>query len=239
MKTIHRFLLTSCLLLAAGVASQAGPVGKGGFVIAKPGKYTLIRNINVGPSPGLSDLTGVVIKASNVELDLAGYTIGPAVGKDGMGIGILIKEGVSNIRISNGRVRGVDFGIFANSGGGPAVAAGIFERLQVNDCTSAGISIVADACVIRNCTVAGAGNFGIQVLTSAGGFNEVSDCTVHGPGSAGITATNLDGLTVRSCSVSGCTTGIAATAGCKLFDNLTLSCTTAISGNPQLVGVNN
>ncbi len=46
------------------------------------------------------------------------------------------------------------------------------------------------------------------------------------------------GLVVRRCVVQGFSTGISAAAGCKLFDNATLGCTTAFEGNATKVGVN-
>ena len=44
---------------------------------------------------------------------------------------------------------------------------------------------------------------------------------------------------MRRCVVQGCQEGFHVTPFCKLFDNTTVYCNTAISGSPQLIGVNN
>lgn len=238
METNVSILVASLLFAASPLTSQAGPIGKGGFVITKPGKYTLIRDIRAVAPSGTSDGVGIMIKASNVELDLGGFTIGPVLGQDGKGIGILINEGVRNVRIHNGRVRDFEFGVFGSAGSGAALTAGVIERLQINDCAQTSISLSAASCVIRGCAISGPGN-GIQVLTAIDGYNEVSGCTVIGPSmGTGITDSGLIGLLVRGCVVQGLQIGIEATAGAKLFDNVTLGCTKTLAGNATLVGVN-
>ncbi len=239
MKSIPCLFFTVLLAFGLALSAHAGPIGKGGFVITKPGKYFLLRNIVVAAPRGGGDPIGIVIKSSDVELDLAGYSIRPAAGQQGQGFAILIDEGTANLRLHNGRLSDFQFGIFATSGNAAAVTGSVFEDLQITGCTQAGISLGAAACTVRHCTISGSGTLGIQFLTFTGSFNEVTDSTVLGLGmTTGIHATGLDGLVVRHCTVTGCTTGIGASSGCKLFNNVTLGCATAITGNPLLIGTN-
>ena len=130
---LRKAFLTLMLALAATCTSHAGPISKGGFVITKPGKYFLTKNIAVLPVAGLATPVGVVIKAQDVELDLAGFTIGPAANQPGVGTGIWLDPEVSRIRVQNGRVQNVATGV-----GGIAFAfvdECIIERLQI-ECQS-------------------------------------------------------------------------------------------------------
>lgn len=235
---LRKSLLTAALICAASFSAQAGPISKGGFIISKPGKYFLTKNITAAVPVGYSAPAGIIIQANDVELDLAGFTIGPF---NNLGVGIYLVNGIKHVRIHNGRVQGVQFGVLCEANG--KITGCIFERLQIVDCTNDAFTIKGYENVIRSCTITGVAvqHHGMIVHTSLGGFNEVTDCTVvsNGGGSTGINTGLTDGLVVRRCMVEGFEEGIRMTPGCKLFDNLTLHCPTPITGNPVLVGSNN
>src|SRR5688500_17963562 len=103
-----RLLLTLLVALAATFTAHAGPIRKGGFIISKPGKYFLTKNITAAVPLGYNAPVGIVIEASDVELDLAGFSIGAT---NGVGIGVYLVGGVAQVRVHNGRIQGVPLGI--------------------------------------------------------------------------------------------------------------------------------
>jgi hypothetical protein len=237
MKT--KLHLIAILLLAAALTAHAGPISKGGFVISKPGKYFLTKNISALLPQGYNGPIGVVIQTDDVELDLAGFSIGAT---NGIGVGIYLVDGVKQVRVRNGRIQGVQYAIV--SALNKKITSCIFEGLQIVDCTNDVVRIEGSENVIRSCTVTNVAqqHHGIIVLTTVGKFNEVSDCTVSanlGGGTTGINSGLTDGLIVRRCVVAGVEEGIRVTDKCKLLDNLTIRCATGIVGNPVLVGSNN
>lgn len=190
------------------------------------------------PVAGLATPVGVVIKSADVELDLAGFSIGPAVNQPGIGTGFWLDTIASRIRMHNGHVQNVATGV---SGVAFAfVDECIIERLQIVDCSASALVINGKMCAVRGCTITNVANadVGIGVISLGGAPNEVSDCTVLRGGGAAISSGNTDGLIVRRCLVTKATTGIAATSGCKLIDNTTLGCATKFTGNPVLAGIN-
>jgi hypothetical protein len=239
MKNRVLHLLLPLLLLAWTAPSiLAVPIARGGFVITKPGKYTLIRNITGKPDAAKTASFGISIQANDVELDLAGYTISPAAGLEGKGAGIALTPGIKRVRVQNGRIHDFYNGVQTSGAG---FDDGIFENLQITDSAHNAVDFAGTGLVIRHCVIRGAGARGIFLFTNTGGFNEITDCIIDGGGSAdeGVYAATKDGLIVRRCIITGCDAGLSLTTGCKIFDNLTLGCNTAISGNPQMIGINN
>ncbi|MGB8170698.1 MAG: right-handed parallel beta-helix repeat-containing protein, partial [Chthoniobacteraceae bacterium] len=217
MKT--KLLLVTTMLLAAALTAHAGPISKGGFVISKPGKYFLTKNINALLPAGYNGPVGIVIQTNDVELDLAGFTISPT---NNVGVGVYLVEGVRRVRVHNGRIQGVQSAIFGAAD--KNISSCLFERLQIADCSNDAVRFEGFANVIRSCTVTNVApnHHGIVVSTDTGGFNEVTDCTVSSDFGAqtGINAAGTDGLIVRRCIVEAFSDGYHMTTGCKLFDNL-------------------
>src|SRR4051812_13745181 len=107
MKLTHLIALTA-LAFTATFNAQAGPISKGGFVINKPGRYFLTKSINAALPVGYNGPVGIVIQTNDVELDLAGFSVGPF---NGLGIGIYLEDGVRQVRVHNGRIQGMQFAI--------------------------------------------------------------------------------------------------------------------------------
>lgn len=222
----------------AGIA-EAVPISKGGYLITKPGKYTVTRNLTVKAPAGSAELVGIAIQSDGVELDLGGFSIGPNPLAPGEGTGITLGDGVKWVRVHNGRIQGIKSGVLVATASA-TVSECLFERLHVAGCSGNLFVLRGESLTVRHCTgteLAG-GKQGIVIQTSLGGTNEISDCTIIGNGASGISAAQSAGLLVRRSSIHGCIVGFAVNAGCKLADNLTLLCGTAITGNPELAGVN-
>src|SRR5262245_29388570 len=71
--------------------------------ITRPGAYVLRRNIS-SEGPGAA----ITIAASNVSLDLNGFSVLGPGGK--LGIGVLV-DGVTNVRVHNGHISAFGFGV--------------------------------------------------------------------------------------------------------------------------------
>jgi len=240
MKTTSRILLTTLCAFATAFAAHAGPIGKGGFTISKPGKYMLIRNITIKPKPGTIFPLGISIEANDVELDLGGFTIGPAPGLEGLGIGIVLSPTVQRVHIHNGHIQGVQQGI--GTGVASTISSCILEQIQIADCSGDGIVFAGTGNLIRSCVITRVadGHQGIGIKNNLTGVNEVTDCSVIDGGgqTIGISSGGGDGLLVRHCVVQGCEEGFHVSIKCKLFNNVTLFCTNPITGSPILAGVN-
>lgn len=235
---IQKLIITSVVAFVATFTAHAGPISKGGFVINKPGKYFLTKSINVQLPVGYNAACGIVIEANDVELDLAGFSIGSPTN---VGVGVYLTAGVRQVRVRNGRIQGAQYAVLSPVN--QKITSCIVEGLQIVDCTNDCISIQGSENVIRSCTITNVTeqHNGIVVHTTLAKFNEVSDCTVSanlGGGSIGILG-KTDGLVVRRCVVAGLEEGIHVTDHCKLLDNVTIRCGTGIIGNPVLLGSNN
>jgi|GEM_PF-1518051 len=144
----------------AGVAIA----GSGSITISQAGSYYLTASFT-------STTTGISIEASNVTVDLNGYTISSAVGGNGLGIGI---NGGTGIYIHNGHIRGgVTYNgtSFVGSGFTSGISYGVFPVLgsiRVRDVTVDGVSSsgihlgVYDSSIVESCVVNVAGVTGIE-----------------------------------------------------------------------------
>jgi hypothetical protein len=105
MNRNHIWLLLPVLILAAGsVFAKQHDVTECGTVIDEPGKYRVMNDMSCAP-----DVSGVEIIASDVKLDLRGYTIScDTSGKYPVGAVVILGE---NVRVRNGTASGCDDGI--------------------------------------------------------------------------------------------------------------------------------
>ncbi len=182
------------------------------FRIISSGSYYLTGNINV-----TSGQAGIEIAASNVTIDLMGFTIAPALLAEGTLDGIVENTTFlhTNIVIMNGSISGMGGnGIFlgdsSNSHRVERVTAsnngsigirfgdnGIIDSCQVFANGSSGITCFGANGVIRSCTASNNGSSGI-ILTSTG---SVIDCASSNNIAVGFRAG--PGASLRSCTARG------------------------------------
>jgi hypothetical protein len=191
------------------------------IVISSPGSYYLAEDILA-----IFSQHGIEITASNVTLDLNGFTIYGNV-EVGSLDGIHVTGSRTNITIRNGVVRdffndGLDLGTANNS---------LVEDVRATNNGFRGISIGANGGVHRCATIGPAGDIGIFTgansivshSVASGGFHGifvgaasvVSDCTAKDNTNSGIAASSS---TVEHCAVTGNQTGISITSGGKVVD---------------------
>ena len=168
------------------------------YTISQPGNYVLTGNITVASGDGIN------ITASNVTLDLGGFTITSTAATAG-GSAILVGASSRHIHIRNGRItsgftdyanstlgsgflRGI-FLAFANGTTVSPVGSFVFEDLIVTGVNGAAISMSTTgggapsfsgyltATVARRITVDGKG--GIRFFDGTVDSGKVIDCSLH------------------------------------------------------------
>jgi len=176
-------------------------IGSLPFTISNSGSYYLSRNLSA-----LSDQGGIVINASDVTLDLNGFTLFGALGAAGSH-GITIGGVFKNVTVRNGSLndwkgRGVSAGsptadcrfidLRIRNSGAEGLVGGVratVERCTVLDGGATGISAAANS-VVKDCLSSSNDGSGISV----GDNSTVANCTAsnnQGPnGTAGISVGN-------------------------------------------------
>ncbi len=185
------------------------------FAITQAGSYYL-----TGPVSGAAGRHGIHVTASNVRIDLAGFSM---TGIGGSADGVFL-DGVSNITIIDGQLSG-----WGGSGIDGAGANGRIENVRVETCGADGISINTGSQVI-NCTASSCGASGFsssnEVIFNncvaggnvlhgfqAGTNSILKGCISRLNGGAGIANSGINGLNISDCTceLNG-SVGIAAPA---------------------------
>jgi len=100
--------LVSVPALLLGQPAEGNRINRGNLVISEPGVYFVDRNITANPGTPAIDIV-----ASNVTLNLNGFTVGGPGGKNGTGIRI---RGAQSVKVMNGAVQNFAFNVMvANS----------------------------------------------------------------------------------------------------------------------------
>ena len=178
MKTKLILTFTAALLAATFTASAQvkKPISKVPFTITKPGNYFLTKDLVVTtPHPQLG-FVGIIVGANNVTIDLNGRELSTA---SGTGVGIDSTNGVSNVTVRNGVIRGFGIGIsFGDKG------HALIEEVHVVKCTVIGIWLTMDHATVRRCVVRDTGGKGtsqtVQGIRIDRDYAVVEDCAVIG-----------------------------------------------------------
>jgi parallel beta-helix repeat protein len=187
------------------------------YTINASGAYVLQNNLTANGTDG------IVVNASNVSIDLAGFTLTQA--QPGAGEGIEVSSGMSNVSVQNGSITDFSAGFVVFSGSGDTIT-----NVQVLQFALLGMLVEANDCLIENCMVVGSGNggFGIYLNNcSAIGLrnNQISEC------SDGIFENEV---TVPNALIgnyeANCQYGLHLSSGTKYWGNITTNCTTPVTG---------
>ena len=130
--------------------------------ITAPGSYVLTSNLFLGNAS--TNPSAIAIQASNVTLDLNGFTVEIFAGT---GSAILIFPDQRNIHIRNGKIRGGLYGIEYSMG---AVKTTVrLEKLEISSTLSDGLNLSGvESFEMLECKIRDTGNNGLAVLGSAG-----------------------------------------------------------------------
>ena len=153
------------------------PISSVPFTISASGSYYLTKNLPVDTGDAIT------INADNVTLDLNGYTLS-STATPAIGAGILLSNGVKNIAIENGHIRGTT-----------TYSAGSFtEGGFISGIVSSGVDPIEAR--VRNISVSGVALSGISL---PGGSGLVKDCVVDTVQDRGIQAGVVEGCIARRC----------------------------------------
>jgi hypothetical protein len=184
------------------------PISSLPFAINQSGSYYLTGNLQFTGASGIA----IRIDASNVTLDLMGFTLSStnAVGGDA----IFIINGNRSVAVKNGTIAGNTTVTISGTNPNRAwtiAAAGFnrgitnsatgcqFGQLRISGCRSHGLSGGAQA-MVENVTAVQNGGDGISVS----GQSAVTNCVAESNGSAGIAATgSVTNCAARSNAVDG------------------------------------
>lgn len=201
-----------------GVLRAGTPITALPATISVPGKYYLTRNLTK-----MASGDGITISASDVDLDLGGFTL---TGPD-LSAGIFISG--TRVRVHNGYIVDWDTGIAGVSStavitvegvhvtsvvktGVSLLGSGVVRDCSVNS-ASRGVT-VGNASLIEGCRVHGASIHGIVL----GVGSVISDCAVVG-GNVGLLI--QDGSIVKDCVVNNNTSiGIEIAQGAQIIDTV-------------------
>ncbi len=170
------------------------PIGTLPFTITEPGSYYFTKNLEFTAATGHA----ITVNASNVTIDLMGFTLSSTAPVTGSGIVLgSLSKGVT---ITNGSITGatiVNSSTWAvTSGGfGLAIAGGYevchYSRLAISGCRSLGLH-AANVSIVEDVTVTQCGNGGIEANNST-----VRNCTAHINASS--VNAGISGGTINNC----------------------------------------
>jgi hypothetical protein len=206
--------LAFALVFCPAPGSAQTIIGSLPYSITTAGTYVLNQTLSFPSGSGIA----ILVKASNVTINLNGYAItntSDQTTTNAIGIG---EYNVENLTVENGEIVGFKYGVYLN---GPSSGASfnlghVVQGLRLAYCTYAGIWLnYADNCLIQNCQLSSLGTTGGGVRV--GGF------------SAGIYVISLNGGTrVYRCQVLNAATtgfvGIGGVQGSYWEQNLATNC---------------
>ena len=151
-----------------GVRRPGTPISSLPFVISQPGSYYLTRNLT-----GAAGTTGIAVNASNVTIDLGGFTL---TGGSTNGAGIEATQYQWGIHVTNGN--------FKDWGTAIALSPVVYSRVDnvtVIDAQNVGINL-GPGSLLEDCNVSSGANEGVRINTSI-----MRGCTVFDHGTSGVT----------------------------------------------------
>lgn len=174
----QRLFLTLAIALAASFAAKADttvgvPINTVPFLISKPGKYRVTKNLN---NTGTGAAIVITAAARDVVLDLNGFTLTGQSSNSASNIGILV--GAPNVIIRNGTIRKFNTAIMD----GIAANGTMLEDIVCLAQTSVGVRFSALDVILRRVNVRNVGATSEQPGEIYGflltGSSVVENCTV-------------------------------------------------------------
>jgi hypothetical protein len=249
MKTcLSRTLAVASITLIVALTGYAQIIDSLPFAITKPGTYTLARDLTLsGSGRGRPAMTAITVEASNVVIDLGGFTLtGYSTPSGGLTDGIDnivtgISRPITNVTIQNGTITGFDLGVaFDNT-------QFVCQNLSLPDNSSIGIA--AGLCrfsTIKNCLIVSSssteGDHGI-VLSECVGIVVKNNQIAHQ--SSGCFSSQQEGGNPSNSNsfiynnIASCTIGLYLGSADKYQGNVTTNCQTPFEGGIAVGQENN
>jgi Right handed beta helix region len=155
-----KLILLAALICTPVISRAVTVINSLPYTITTPGSYVLGSSLTVNGTDGID------VKASNVSINLGGYTLTQA--QIGAGSGIRAYPGMSNVSIQNGSIIGFGTGVEFNPG-----SDYVLKNVRLFDMPGSAVTISgADGCLVENCFIVGIG--GHSAIYQA---ISISDCT--------------------------------------------------------------
>ena len=227
LKSNCKLVIISAALLAMPRLADATVISSLPFTISSSGRYTLNSDLTAAGG------SGITVSASNVVLDLNGFTI--AQSTTGTGQGIIIKNR-TNVTVENGTLSGWAEGVQVQG------IQNIIQNLPLLKNTF-GVIISANDCLVQGCSIVGAGtssgDLGIELNFVSGTQvinNRLLECYEGVLNKDGTGSTPGNGIIHNY--VANCFYGLVFSPNDKYQDNVATNCVTPFSGGIA-VGNNN
>lgn len=156
------------------------PIGSLPFSITAPGSYYVTTNLSVASGNGID------ISASDVTLDLTGFTLRGGLS----GYGIYVSAAATNLSVLNGSLVNWNAGLAAD-----LCINGRFENLAARGCSADGFD-VGSGNRLRNCTAMNCGDDGFQ---TEGNLNVFEQCRALSNQYSGFYLALSHGSSLRQC----------------------------------------
>jgi parallel beta-helix repeat protein len=215
---ITKLLLLVALLYAPVITRAVTFITSLPYTITTPGEYELKDNLTANGTSGID------INASNVSINLAGYTI-TGVQTSGQ-IGINVFQNNNNVSIQNGTITGFLYGVAFDSDSGL-----VLKNVQLLGISGTGVYVAgANSGFIENCLIVGMGgaDIGIYVQTSSNILvknNQVSEIS----SGAGIATDIQSTITLIGNYEANCAAGLNLFSS-KYQGNIITNCPTPVIG---------
>jgi hypothetical protein len=186
MKTLYQLEARTPIPRTSG-----SPVAGPHFIISQPGSYYLTGNITVSTGDAI-----LITAASDVSIDLNGFTIASTLTGSVTGIAISLPPNFTRLTVRHGSIRSsttvpTNGAAFTLAGFASGIAAGpninttdfftdaLISDVHVHGCAGNGISFVKDS-IFENCTFRNNGGEGIRAITSSVTRCTASNNVLHG-----------------------------------------------------------
>ena len=209
--------------------SPIPPVGWSGtfpIVISQPGSYFLTRSLTVA-----TQVSAIQIAASDVALDLNGFTLTGTGSSVGSPVGVEVRGVQKNLSVRNGNLHSWFAGVDASDDATDYATQSRYEDLQVTNNTNYGIYVDSGSAVRR--VIAQQDGTGIQIADRGsvyeGGMIEDSTVTENSVG----VAVNANNVTVRNCVIDS-----TVSNGVNVYKSFDVVEGNTIQGSGSGAGVN-
>jgi hypothetical protein len=210
-----KLILLAALLCTPGIIHAVTVITSLPYSVTAPGSYELQKNLTANGTDGID------VNASNVTINLGGNTLSQS--QAGTGNGILVSSGISNVSVQNGTITGFFYGVRFEPG-----SADTLTNVQVLS-SSVGVLVTANDCLVESCNVIGTGNsFGIAIQQCSAVCVKDNQVSQQGYGIVESSVTTPNAV-IKNCEAN-CTYGLILSSTSKYQNNITINCTTPISG---------
>ena len=226
MKThLTKLLLLTSMLPLFAISGFAINIGSVPYTIKKSGTYTLDRNLSYSGTGN-----AITVKASNVVLDLNGYTL------TGTDTTIAIFGGsVKNVTVQNGTITGFSVGVEFGSG-----SQELLQNLTVSNASAAGVELInSTSGTIQNCFIPGNSSPGPDGVYLGGCQGIVVKNNQISNQSVGCDSNDSSGNIFIANQLTNCSYGLYLGTPDKYQGNVTTACTTPFTGGTPVGFENN